>query len=105
MISTDTSLSRVTPSAKQIWSRASKSCASPNEPRHHCILYGSTWIGLSARFAPAVSEARIVLDLFERRIEGAELAADALNGGAYVGPVAVRPLAGDETFMAQAVVD
>src|ERR1044072_9536705 len=57
------------------------------------------------RLAPAISESHIVLDLFERRIEGAELAAGTLDGGAYIGPVAVRPLAGDEAFMAQAVVD
>src|SRR5918994_7477357 len=57
------------------------------------------------RLAPAISEACIVLDLFERRIEGAELGTEALDGGSHVGPVAVRPLAGDEAFMAQAVID
>ena len=60
---------------------------------------------MSVRLAPAISETCIVLDLFERRIEGAELVANALDGGSHVGPVAARPLASDEAFMAQAVID
>ena len=52
-----------------------------------------------------MSEARIVLDLVERGIEGSELVADAPDGCSHVGAVAARPVAGDEAFMAQAVID
>ena len=55
---------------------------------------------MSVRFAPAISETDVVLDLVECRIEGAELVANALDGGSHVGPVAARPLACDEAFMA-----
>ena len=72
------------------------------------------WIGFAVAtgvpralgsLAPTVSEAGVVLDLVEGRVEGAELVADALDYGADIRPVTVNPASSDEPFMAQPVID
>jgi Transposase, Mutator family len=51
------------------------------------------------RFTPAISEAGIVLDLSERRVAGPEFAADALDCGPHIPPIAIGPVSGDETAL------
>src|SRR3546814_9184619 len=60
---------------------------------------------LAALIAPSVAEAGIVLDTVEVVVDVAELLANPLDEGPHVGPVAVRPVAGDEVLAAHDVVD
>src|SRR3546814_2716357 len=55
---------------------------------------------LAALIAPSVAEAGIVLDTVEVVVDVAELLANPLDEGPHVGPVAVRPVAGDEVLAA-----
>src|SRR3546814_3333186 len=66
---------------------------------------GSSDLALAALIAPAVAEAGIVLDTVEVVVDVAELLANPLDEGPHVGPVAVRPVAGDEVLAAHDVVD
>ncbi len=59
----------------------------------------------SVLLPPAVSEACVVLDLVEGRVEGAELVPDTLDYGADIRPVTVNPASSDEPFMAQPIID
>src|SRR5215469_11529746 len=54
---------------------------------------------------PPVTEARIVLDLREGRIDVAEFLPDALDEGADIGPVACFAVARHEAFAVHDVVD
>src|SRR5882672_3140991 len=54
--------------------------------------------------APAISEARIVLDMGERRVDVPEFLADAFDESAHIGAKADFAVAGHETFTMHDVV-
>src|SRR5690349_19728817 len=55
--------------------------------------------------APAVSETGVVFDVVERGVDIAELFADALDEGAYIGAIAFRTVPGYEIFAVDQIID
>src|SRR5579862_8605311 len=60
---------------------------------------------VAARAAPAITEAGIVLDLFELHVERAEFISDAPNRRPHIRAIAVFATAGDKSGMMNAIVD
>jgi hypothetical protein len=60
-------------------------------------------VSLSRR--PAVPEASIVFDLVETGIAVAELLADALDEGSYIGPIALIAVAGHEVLAVDEIIN
>src|SRR6516162_424096 len=54
---------------------------------------------------PAVSEAGIVFDMFEIRVDIPELFADTLDEGTYIGPIPLPALPGDEVFAVDQIIN
>src|SRR5258708_29859638 len=71
---------------------------------------GATNAGRAIRWTsgwllPAVSEAGVVFDLVEGRVEVTKLVSDALDCGPHIRPIALSPGSCEETLIAQPVVD
>src|SRR5271155_5449833 len=54
---------------------------------------------------PAVSEAGVVFDVVETWIAIAELLADTLDEGSYIGTIALCTVSGDEVFPVDAIIN
>src|SRR5690349_25154598 len=54
---------------------------------------------------PAVSETGVVFDVDERGVDIAELLADALDEGAYIGAVTFRPVPGYEVLAMDQIIN
>src|SRR5512133_1083602 len=68
----------------------------PARRKTRCALFPS---------CPAVSETGVVFDVVEVRIAIAELLADALDEGSYVGTIALRAVPGDEVLAVDEIID
>src|SRR5438552_18918399 len=65
-------------------------------PATRCALLSS---------GPAVSEAGIVFDVVEIRIDIAELFADTLDEGSYISTITLRTVSGDEVLAVDEIIN